>query len=255
MLELNVRKKFGAFTVQVAFSTGDSGITAIFGPSGAGKTSIINMVAGLLEPDHGRISLDNQPLFDSTKGINVTPNKRRIGYIFQDGRLFPHLSVKSNLTYGMKLVPKKDRRLSFDKVVDLLDLAGLLHRRPSKLSGGEKQRVAIGRALLTSPSLLLMDEPLSSLDGQLKAEILPFVSKMQRKSMIPALYVSHSIDEILLIAERVIVIRGGQVAFSGKLDSSLIEERSELFPTLQGNSPALLPKPYFQNALSSSPLF
>jgi molybdate transport system ATP-binding protein len=255
VLEVNVRKEFGGFTVDVAFSTGDSGITAVFGPSGAGKTSVINMVAGLLQPDHGRISLDNVAIFDSEKGINVTPHKRRIGYIFQDGRLFPHLSVKSNLNYGMKLIPRKDRRLSFDKVVDLLDLAGLLHRRPSKLSGGEKQRVAIGRALLTSPSLLLMDEPLSSLDGQLKAEILPFVSKMQRESMIPALYVSHSIDEILLIADRVIVIRGGQVAFSGKLDSSLIEERSELFPSLQGNSPALLPKPNFQNASSSVPLF
>ena len=254
MLEVNVRKEFGGFTVDVAFSTGDSGITAVFGPSGAGKTSVINMVAGLLEPDEGRISLDNVAIFDSEKGINVAPNKRRLGYIFQDGRLFPHLSVKSNLTYGMNLVPRKDRRLSFDRVIDLLDLEGLLNRRPAKLSGGEKQRVAIGRALLTSPSLLLMDEPLSSLDGQLKTEILPFVSKMQKESMIPALYVSHSIDEILLIAESVIVVRGGQVAFSGKLDSSLIEERSELFPSLQGNSPAL-PKPYFQNACSAGPLW
>ena len=254
MLEVNVRKEFGGFTVDVAFSTEDSGITAVFGPSGAGKTSVINMVAGLLAPDEGRISLDNVAIFDSEKGINVAPNKRRLGYIFQDGRLFPHLSVKSNLTYGMNLVPRKDRRLSFDRVIDLLDLEGLLNRRPAKLSGGEKQRVAIGRALLTSPSLLLMDEPLSSLDGQLKTEILPFVSKMQKESMIPALYVSHSIDEILLIAESVIVVRGGQVAFSGKLDSSLIEERSELFPSLQGSSPAL-PKPYFQNACSAGPLW
>lgn len=235
MLEVNVRKKLGEFLMNVIFSTDDSGITAVFGPSGAGKTSIINMVAGLLKPDEGRIYVDNQPIFDSRKKINVTPNKRRLGYIFQDGRLFPHLSVKSNLTYGMKLVPKKYRRLSFDKVIEILNLAALLHRRPAKLSGGEKQRVAIGRALLTSPSLLLMDEPLSSLDGQRKAEILPFVSKMQKESMIPVLYVSHSIDEILSIADRVVVIQSGEVAFSGKLDPSLVDEYPSLFPTFSAN--------------------
>jgi len=236
MLEVNVRKQLGAFIINVAFSTEGPGITAIFGPSGAGKTSVTNMVAGLLKPDEGRIYVDNEPIFDSQKGVNVTPNKRRLGYIFQEGRLFPHLSVKSNLTYGMKLIPKKERRLSFDKVLDLLDLAALLHRRPSKLSGGEKQRVAIGRALLTSPSLLLMDEPLSSLDGQLKAEILPFVSKMQKEFMIPVLYVSHSIDEILSIADRVVVIRSGEVAYSGKLDPILIKEYPALFPTFSVNN-------------------
>ncbi len=234
MLEVKVRKKLGVFAVDVAFSSGDSGITAIFGPSGAGKTSIINMVAGLLRPDEGKIYIDDKPLFDSTKAINIPPNKRRLGYIFQDGRLFPHLSVKSNLTYGMKLIRKKDRRLNFDQVVALLDLETLLYRRPAKLSGGEKQRVAIGRALLTSPSLLLMDEPLSSLDGRLKAEILPFVSRMQKESMIPVLYVSHSTDEILSIADRVIVVQSGNVI--GSLDIALVNEHPDIFPPFRSNN-------------------
>jgi molybdate transport system ATP-binding protein len=241
VLEVNVQKTFGQFRINVAFSTQGSGTTAVFGPSGTGKTSVINMVAGLLEPDQGRIYLDNEAIFDSGKNINVTPNKRRIGYIFQDGRLFPHLSVKSNLTYGMKLVPKEYRRLSFDKVIALLDLAALLYRRPAKLSGGEKQRVAIGRALLTNPSLLLMDEPLSSLDEQRKAEILPFVSKMQREFMIPVLYVSHSIDEILSIADRVVVIESGKVAFAGKLSQSLIDEQPALFPRFLANDTQTYP--------------
>lgn len=236
MIEVNVQKKLGEFAISVAFSFGDSGITAIFGPSGAGKTSIINMVAGLLKPDKGQIYLDDEPLFDSRKGINVPPNKRRLGYIFQDGRLFPHLTVKSNLTYGMRLIRKQDRRLNFDRVVALLDLETLLYRRPAKLSGGEKQRVAIGRALLTSPSLLLMDEPLSSLDGRLKAEILPFVSRMQKESMIPVLYVSHSTDEILSIADRVIVVQSGKVAFTGSLDIAMVKERPEFFPPFGSNN-------------------
>lgn len=236
MLELKVLKKLGAFVIDVAFSTGDSGITAVFGPSGAGKTSIINMVAGLLKPDEGKIYLNDEPLFDSEKAINVPPNRRRLGYIFQDGRLFPHLSVKSNLTYGMKLISKEERRLQFDSVINLLDLEALLHRRPAKLSGGEKQRVAIGRALLTSPSLLLMDEPLSSLDGRLKAEILPFVSKMQKRFMIPVLYVSHSTDEILSIADRVIVVQSGRVAFTGGLDIAVVKERPEFFPPFGSNN-------------------
>lgn len=236
MLEVKVRKKLGVFAVDVAFSSGDSGITAIFGPSGAGKTSIINMVAGLLKPDEGKIYIDDEPLFDSTKAINIPPNKRRLGYIFQDGRLFPHLSVRSNLTYGMKLIRKKDRRLNFDQVVALLDLETLLYRRPAKLSGGEKQRVAIGRALLTSPSLLLMDEPLSSLDGRLKAEILPFVSRMQKESLIPVLYVSHSTDEILSIADRVIVVQSGNVTFTGNLDIALVNEHHDIFPPFRSNN-------------------
>ncbi|MGC8603061.1 MAG: molybdenum ABC transporter ATP-binding protein [Desulfomonilaceae bacterium] len=235
MLDVKVLKELGVFSMNVEFSSENSGITAIFGPSGSGKTSIVNMVAGLLKPDEGLIYLDGKPLFDSKKRINVPPEKRRLGYIFQDDRLFPHLSVKSNLTYGMKLIPKKDRRFGFENVVNLLDLQGLLYRRPAKLSGGEKQRVAIGRALLTSPSLLLMDEPLSSLDGRRKAEILPFVSEMQKRFNIPALYVSHSTEEILAIADRVIVIQSGTVTYTGTLDTDLIKKRPDFFPPFGSN--------------------
>jgi molybdate transport system ATP-binding protein len=218
MLEVDVQKNLGSFSINVAFSVKIPGITALFGPSGAGKTSVVNMVAGLLRPDQGRITVNGNPVFDSQLGIDVPPNRRRLGYVFQDGRLFPHLSVKSNLTYGMKLTNKDGQRVSLDKAVDVLDLGKLLCRRPAKLSGGEKQRVAIGRALLTNPSVLLMDEPLSSLDEARKAEIIPFVLRMQKEFQIPALYVSHSKDEISLVADHVVVIQSGEVSFTGEPD-------------------------------------
>jgi molybdate transport system ATP-binding protein len=218
MLEVNVQKKLGSFSINVAFLVKAPGITALFGPSGSGKTSVINMVAGLLKPDQGQISVNGNTVFDSRRGIDVPPNRRRLGYVFQDGRLFPHMSVKSNLTYGMKLTRKGEQGVSFDKAVDVLDLGTLLHRRPAKLSGGEKQRVAIGRALLTNPSVLLMDEPLSSLDEARKSEIIPFVLRMQKEFLIPALYVSHSTDEISSLADHVVVIQSGEVASNGKPD-------------------------------------
>lgn len=218
MLEVNVQKKLGSFSINVVFLVKAPGITALFGPSGSGKTSVINMVAGLLKPDQGQISVNGNTVFDSRRGIDVPPNRRRLGYVFQDGRLFPHMSVKSNLTYGMKLTRKGEQGVSFDKAVDVLDLGTLLHRRPAKLSGGEKQRVAIGRALLTNPSVLLMDEPLSSLDEARKSEIIPFVLRMQKEFLIPALYVSHSTDEISSLADHVVVIQSGEVASNGKPD-------------------------------------
>jgi molybdate transport system ATP-binding protein len=218
MLEVNVQKKLGSFSINVAFLVRAPGITALFGPSGAGKTSVINMVAGLLKPDQGQISVNGNTVFDSRRGIDVPPNRRRLGYVFQDGRLFPHLSVKSNLTYGMNPTHKEGQRVNFDKAVEVLDLGTLLRRRPAKLSGGEKQRVAIGRALLTNPSVLLMDEPLSSLDEARKAEIIPFVLRMQKEFLIPALYVSHSTDEISSLADHVVVIRSGEVVSNGKPD-------------------------------------
>jgi len=218
MLEVNVQKKLGSFSINVAFLVRAPGITALFGPSGAGKTSVINMVAGLMKPDQGQISVNGNTVFDSRRGIDVPPNRRRLGYVFQDGRLFPHLSVKSNLTYGMNPAHKEGQRVNFDKAVEVLDLGTLLRRRPAKLSGGEKQRVAIGRALLTNPSVLLMDEPLSSLDEARKAEIIPFVLRMQKEFLIPALYVSHSTDEISSLADHVVVIRSGEVVSNGKPD-------------------------------------
>ena len=204
--------------MDAAFRSEAAGVTALFGRSGAGKTSLINMVAGLARPDEGHIITGGRCLFDSNAAIDLPPEKRRIGYIFQEGRLFPHLSVRSNLTYGMRLTPKHERYVQFDQVVELLGMGHLVDRRPSKLSGGEKQRVAIGRALLTSPSLLLMDEPLASLDFARKAEVLPFIARLSSEFAIPILYVSHSLEEILNLADTMVVLDGGRTVASGSIE-------------------------------------
>jgi molybdate transport system ATP-binding protein len=215
MLDIRVARRQGGFQVDAGFKTENTGITALFGPSGAGKTSVINMVAGLTRPDQGRIVVHERVLFDSDRGIDLPPEKRSIGYIFQDGRLFPHLTARGNLTYGMKLTPPKQRCIGFDAVVALLGIKHLLDRRPAKLSGGEKQRVAIGRALLTSPKLLLMDEPLSSIDDGRKEELLPFVAKLPRTFCIPILYVTHSIDEIERLADHLVLMADGKSIATG----------------------------------------
>lgn len=217
MLEVSVRKLQGNFAVDAAFRTNGAGVTALFGRSGSGKTSVINMVAGLARPDEGRIVVEGKICFDSKNRIDVPPEKRRFGYIFQDGRLFPHLSVKSNLTYGMHLVPTSDRYVELGQVIELLGIEHLLDRRPAKLSGGEKQRVAIGRALLTSPHLLLMDEPLASLDEERKSEVLPFIAKLPRKLSIPILYVSHSLGEIRALADVVVLMDAGRAVAVRKI--------------------------------------
>lgn len=218
MLRVDVKKKQGRFDINAAFSVESAGVTALFGVSGAGKTSIINMVAGLSRPDSGEIVVNGLTAFDSDKGIDVPPERRRFGYVFQDARIFPHLSVRSNLTYGMHLVPKASRTIAFDEVVDLLGISELLTRRIANLSGGEKQRVAIGRALLTSPRLLLMDEPLASLDAARKAEVLPFVERLPRQLSIPILYVSHSVNEILNLADTLVLMEAGQVRSVGPVE-------------------------------------
>lgn len=233
MLDVRVKRTQGAFTVNAAFSVADRGVTALFGPSGAGKTSIVNMVAGLVRPDAGRISLNGHCLFDSAHGVNVPPEKRRVGYVFQDGRLFPHLAVRGNLTYGMRLQPKSERYMEFDQVVELLGLESLLDRRPAKLSGGEKQRVAIGRALLCSPALLLMDEPLASLDGARKAEVLPFIRRLCREFSTPILYVSHMPDEISRLADHLVLMQDGGVTACGRVDD--LTARQALRPYLGEN--------------------
>lgn len=220
-MEIIVTRRQGDFCVDAAFAGPESGVTALFGPSGAGKTSLINMVAGLMQPDAGRISVNGLCLFDSSRRIDLPPEKRRIGYVFQDGRLLPHLSVRANLTYGMRLTPADHRFVAFDDVVELLGIGHLLTRRPAKLSGGEKQRVAIGRALLTCPALLLMDEPLASLDGSRKAEVLPFIMRLSREYAIPILYVSHIMDEILNLADHLVLMDKGRVVASGDLDDLL----------------------------------
>ena len=218
MLRIDVKKRQGRFDVHADFSVESTGVTALFGPSGSGKTSIVNMVAGLSRPDSGLIVVNGLTAFDSEKGIDVPPERRRFGYVFQDGRLFPQLSVRSNLMYGMNLVPKEGRTISFDEVVELLGISELLRRRVANLSGGEKQRVAIGRALLTSPSLLLMDEPLASLDAARKAEVLPFVERLPKQLSIPILYVSHSLNEILNLADTLVLMEAGKVRSVGPVE-------------------------------------
>ncbi len=211
-MRVRLRRRQGHFDLDLRFEGAPCGVTALCGPSGAGKTSVIAMIAGLIRPDAGSIVIGGRCLFDSELGVNLPPEKRRVGCVFQDGRLFPHLSVRSNLCYGMNLIPAARRRVSLDQAVDLLGMGHLLERRPKNLSGGEKQRVAIGRALLASPSLLLMDEPLASLDEERKAELLPFIKRINREFLVPVLYVSHAMDEVRALADTVIRLRDGRVA-------------------------------------------
>jgi len=217
MIDIQVARQQGSFRVDAGFRTPNAGITALFGLSGAGKTSVINMIAGLSRPDKGRIVVQERVLFDSDRGIDLPPEERSVGYIFQDGRLFPHLTVRSNLTYGMKLTPRSRRYIGFDQVVDLLGIEHLLDRRPGRLSGGEKQRVAIGRALLTSPRLLLMDEPLASLDQARKSEVIPFIGKLPAALSIPIIYVTHSTDEVLHLADDIVLMHCGKSVVAGKM--------------------------------------
>jgi len=214
MLSVDVERRTGAFETQVQFRT-DTRVTALFGRSGAGKTSLVNMIAGLVRPDRGRIEIDGQVLFDSAAGVDVPIHARRIGYVFQEPRLFPHYSVRRNLLYGHDLAPRTERYVDFAHVVELLGLRYLLERRPGDLSGGEKQRVAIGRALLASPRILLFDEPLASLDDHRKNEILQYIELMRDDVRIPMVYVSHAVDEVLRLADSVVLLAGGKVVAAG----------------------------------------
>lgn len=214
MLELDFSQRLGDHTLQIKAKLPAKGITAIFGVSGAGKTSLINAIGGLTTPQQGTLSLNGRLLFDSESKINLPPEKRRVGYVFQDARLFPHYKVKGNLEYGMA----KSMRPQFDALVALLGIEALLTRFPHSLSGGEKQRVAIGRALLSSPEILLMDEPLASLDLPRKRELLPYLQALAKKVDIPLLYVSHSLDEIIQLADNVLVLDKGEVKALGTLE-------------------------------------
>ena len=215
MIEVDVRRKLGDFTLEAAFTGSPGGITALFGRSGAGKTTLVNMLAGLDRPDAGRILVNGEVIFDSAAGIDKPPEKRRLGYIFQEGRLFPHMNVRRNLAYGMR---RHDTADEFDLIVVLLDIGALLDRAPHTLSGGEKQRVAIGRALLANPRLLLMDEPLASLDGPRKAEILPFIERLRDELGMPIVYVSHAMEEIVRLADTLVVMNDGRVAAVGPVE-------------------------------------
>ncbi len=222
------------FSVDIDFSVPEIGTTVLFGRSGCGKSTIVNAVAGLLRPVQGRISLGGTVLVDTETGIFLPPERRRIGLVFQDARLFPHMSVDSNLRYGLRRAPQElptrglpTRELAargsirFDDVVELLGLTGLLSRRPHSLSGGERQRVAIGRALLSQPLMLAMDEPLASLDAQRRAEILPYLARLRRSLKLPILYVTHSLDEVARLADTLVLIRAGRVLAAGPLPALL----------------------------------
>ncbi len=208
-MDVLLHKKLASFELSVDFEC-KPGITALFGRSGCGKTSLIEQIAGLMTPDSGRILVDDKVLYDSALAINVPARKRRIGYVFQDARLFPHLSVLNNLRYGEWLTPRKQRYATLDSVLELLALGPLLQRRPATLSGGERQRVAIGRALLCSPRLLLMDEPLSALDGARKRDILPYLERLRDEMHIPIVYVSHALEEVARLANTVVLLHDGQ---------------------------------------------
>lgn len=216
MIDVDVRSQRGEFRLEASFLSEPGGITALFGPSGAGKTTLIDLIAGLDTPLSGRIAVDGVVLFDSEASVNLPPEKRRIGYVFQEGRLFPHINVRRNLAYGMR---GSTGKIGFETVVSLLDLAPLLDRRPHQLSGGEKQRVAIGRALLTSPRLLLMDEPLASLDAERKGEILPFIERLRDEMRIPIVYVSHMMEEVIRLADTLVLMAHGSTYASGPLET------------------------------------
>jgi molybdate transport system ATP-binding protein len=217
MLSVDIEKQLGDFTLKAAFEVA-GGATALFGPSGAGKTSIISMIAGLMRPDRGHIRLDDQTLFDAAARINVPAYRRRIGCVFQEGRLFPHLSVRHNLDYGRWMSGIAEDAKTLDHVVHLLDIGHLLDRRPGKLSGGERQRVAVGRALLARPRLLLLDEPLASLDAARKRDILPYLERLRDEARVPMIYVSHEPGDVKRIANHVVMLDRGRVTARDGVD-------------------------------------
>jgi molybdate transport system ATP-binding protein len=223
-LALALRHRFPGAAIDVAFEVPSPGVTALFGPSGAGKSTVLAAAAGLLRPDWCRIVLDGAVLADTASGIWRPPERRRVGLVFQDARLFPHMSVATNLRYGLRRSPAG--AVGFDGVVALLGLAALLARRPHTLSGGERQRVAIGRALLAQPHLLLMDEPLASLDAARKAEILPYLARLKTALALPVLYVTHALEEVAQLADQLVLLRAGRVEAAGPLDA--IAARADL---------------------------
>ena len=215
MLEFNVSKQLGNINLNCAFKTEASGVTALFGESGAGKTSVINMIAGLITPDSGRITFNGKVFFDDTLNINLPSKNRVVGYVFQDARLFPNMTVKENLLYGSKRKSSNMNLCNIEEVSKLLGIEKLMGRSPVKLSGGEKQRVAIGRALLSNPEILLMDEPLASLDGERRGELLEYIGLIAENFRIPIIYVSHSLDEIIRLADKIALISKGALVKFG----------------------------------------
>ncbi|MEC7984896.1 MAG: molybdenum ABC transporter ATP-binding protein [Myxococcota bacterium] len=229
MLELDLHKHFDNFHIQLQCSISHP-FTAIFGASGAGKTTLLNMIAGLTNPNRGKIILETKILFDSDRGISIRPQHRRIGYIFQESRLFPHMSIRENILYGLKNLPKSEQRFQEKDVVETLGIGMLLDRTPKGLSGGERQRCALARALLASPSLLLMDEPMAALDRRTKLQFLHFLKQVQHDYALPILYVSHDVDNVLSFADDVLVMESGTRVAQGKPINVLSQTIRSRFP-------------------------
>ena len=238
MLDVKIKGMIGQLSIDAAFTTEPGTVTALFGRSGSGKTTIVNMISGLVRPHYGRISINDKVLFDSAHSIDKAPNKRGIGYVFQDNLLFPHLTVRGNLNYGHNLVPEAERYLHLDEVADLLGLGNLLPRRPRSLSGGEKKRVALGRALLSSPCALLMDEPLTGLDVARKYEVLPFIEKICRQVQLPVIYVSHDIDEVIRLSDQIALIDKGRTISVGPTET--VANQTEARIVLGKNDPSTI---------------
>lgn len=215
-LSVSLRHRFAGFELDAAFDA-PTGVTALFGRSGSGKTTVINAVAGLLTPDEGRIVINDTVLLDRARRIFLPPHHRRVGYVFQDHRLFPHMTVQQNLLYGRRFAAEATApgQPDPDRMIDLLGIRPLLDRRPGALSGGEKSRVAIGRAILSCPRLLLMDEPLAALDEARKTEILPYIERLRDELSLPILYVSHSVAEVARLATTIVLLEGGRLMAQG----------------------------------------
>lgn len=224
-VSVELRHRFGDFALDAGFEA-PAGVTALFGRSGSGKTTIVNAIAGLLRPEEGRVAVDGDVLLDTAARRFVPPHRRRVGYVFQESRLFPHLSVRQNLVYGRRFSDTPRDEAGFDRTVEMLGIGAILSRRPATLSGGEKQRVAIGRALLARPRLLLMDEPLASLDQSRKDEILPFLDALAVGAEVPIIYVSHSVAEVARLANTIVMLDAGRVMASGPADGMLADPRT-----------------------------
>lgn len=227
ILDVDCRHQQGDFTLQARFQS-EGRLTALFGASGSGKTTLVNIIGGLVRPRSGHVAVQGRVLVDTEQGLFVPRHQRRIGYVFQEARLFPHLNVRQNLLFGRWFTPRRERVADYGRIVDLLGIAHLLSRRPSTLSGGERQRVAIGRALLADPHLLLMDEPLASLDESRKAEIYPYIERLRDEGNVPMVWVSHSVPEIARLATSIVVLSKGEVTASGS--ASEVLRHTRLFP-------------------------
>ncbi|HEY0107015.1 MAG TPA: molybdenum ABC transporter ATP-binding protein, partial [Rhizomicrobium sp.] len=233
-VEVAIRHAFPGFTLDIAFVLPGSGVTALFGASGAGKTTVASAIAGTFRPAEGRIVIDGRVVLDTQSRIFVPPHLRRAGYVFQDSRLFPHMRVRDNLLFGWRRAPVKADAAQIAHVIALLGLEHLLDRHPRALSGGEKGRVALGRALLSSPQILLLDEPLAALDAQRRGEILPYLERLRDESRLPMIYVSHSLDEVARLADDIVVLKRGAVAAQGPAFDILT---SLELPALAGSAP------------------